>query len=64
MASVPKTPPVRKYRRAGGNHLYLTLDPALIKATKMRAIDKSVTASRIVELALRSYLKLGKENGG
>lgn len=62
MASVPKKPPVRRYRRAGGNHLYVTLDPELIKAAKMRAIDKSVTTSRIVELALRSYLKLGKKD--
>ena len=59
-------PPVTRKRRtrrlAGGKHLYVTLGPELIKTVKMRALDKSITTSRLVELALRSYLKLGPKD--
>lgn len=57
----PGTRKRRTRRLAGGKHLYVTLGPELIKAVKMRALDKSVTASRLVELALLSYLKLDRK---
>lgn len=62
MVSQPGKRKTRTRRLAGSNHLYVTLDPDLIKDVKIHALDKSVTTSSIVELALRAYLKLAKKS--
>lgn len=60
MSSKPRKPPASKAR--GRRQLLVSLDVELIRATKLRAVDLSTTASSIVEQALRAYLKLEKKS--